>query len=377
MKILLLSEYFYPHWTGIARAFEALAVQLTEEGHSVTVLTTQFKKDLQREETHNKIHIVRSPYLFKISRTYYSIALLKDAISLCRNNNIVIINSPNSNILPLAILGKLMGKRVFIYHQGDLTLPRQTGPRVINSVLECIFDIMTIPAMALANGVSTYTADYAKNSRVMRFFMNKFHPYIPTLSLSTKKPDVQFQKKITGLKKEYKLVGFAGRFVEEKGFDILFRAIPQVIKEIPNTKFVFAGQIEIDYEPFFEKNKALIESVKEHVIFLGLLEEAELAEFYRNLDVFIISSRSDCFPLTQMEAARSGISVVVTDIPGARMLVKETGCGIIVKSEDPESLAKGIIEFLRDTSFWPSETRSRIFSKVTKFFKTYETFFLG
>lgn len=371
MKILLISEYFYPHWTGIVKAFEALATQLTEEEHSVTVLTTQFKKDLPREETYNKIHIVRSPYLFKMSRTYYSIALIKDAVLLYRNTDVVIINSPNSNILPLTVLAKLMGKRIFIYHQGDLTLPRQTGSKILTMIIERIFDLMTIPAMALASGVSTYTADYAENSRVMRFFMNKFHPYIPTLYLSTEKPDAQFQKKITGLEKEYKLVGFAGRFVEEKGFDILLQAIPGVVDAIPTVHFVFAGQTHIDYEPFFEKNKKLIESVKGHVVFLGLLNESELAEFYRNLDVFVISSRSDCFPLTQMEAARSGVPIVVTDIPGARMLVKETGCGIIVRSEDPESLAKGIINALS------SPIQSGIHDKVTKFFKTYETFFLG
>jgi len=191
----------------------------------------------------------------------------------------------------------------------------------------------------------------------------------PTLPVPTKKADSSFLKKIDNLKKNHILIGFAGRFVEEKGFDILFKSIPFVLKTYPNALLVFAGETNISYENSFQINKKLIDKYKKQIILLGLLNKSELFLFYKSLDVFVISSRSDCFPLTQMEVAICGIPLVVTDIPGARMLVKETGFGEVVLPENPQSLANGIISVL--------QTRESLIKRknnVIQFLSNYETF---
>jgi hypothetical protein len=48
-RVLLVSEYFLPHWTGISQAFFYLAQNLQDQGYDVVVLTTQFDKDLALE----------------------------------------------------------------------------------------------------------------------------------------------------------------------------------------------------------------------------------------------------------------------------------------------------------------------------------------
>jgi glycosyltransferase involved in cell wall biosynthesis len=374
MKILLVSEFYTPHWTGIVKGFAAIAKYLRSHDNEITVLTTKYQDDLPAKEKVDGVTVIRTPYLFKLSRMYYSLSLLSILWRIIKDFETVVINSPNSNILFITLIAKLKGKKVIVFHQGDLVLPRKTGNQIVNRLLEVLFTIITIPAMALADKVSTYTEDYAKHSRVMKLFMYKFFAFIPPITLSEKKPSAAFSKKMADLKKNYVLIGFAGRFVEEKGFDILFQAIPHVIKTIPNAHFVFAGQTEMSYEPFFEKNKKLIEQNKKFVTFLGLLDEANLTQFYKSLSIFVMSSRSDCFGLTQLEAALSGVPVVVADIPGARILVKETGCGALVKPEDPEDLKGEIISILNNASFWRSEAKSRIFSSITRFLKKYEDF---
>ncbi|KXK07584.1 MAG: putative poly(glycerol-phosphate) alpha-glucosyltransferase [Microgenomates bacterium OLB22] len=148
--------------------------------------------------------------------------------------------------------------------------------------------------------------------------------------------------------------------MEEKGFDILLQAIPLVLKEQPNTHFLFAGDTHISYEPFFEQVQSLIEENKEKITLLGLLDGPELTYFYKSLSLFALSSRSDCFPLTQMEAVRSGVPVVVTNIPGARMLVKETGCGIIVPAEHVKQLARAIITILQNPADYRKKTADAV-----------------
>lgn len=362
MKLLLASEYFYPHWTGIAKAFLVLAKHLQKEGHEITLLTTRFDDSLAFREQFRNLSIIRSTYQLKISRTHYSFSALFDFFKQVRLHDQVIINSPHSNILFFTLIAKIMGKRVTIFHQGDLKLPRKTGSLFTHILIERIFDILTIPSFLLADKISTYTKDYAQHSRTMRYFLYKFFAYIPKTLLPV-------SHRMQTSKHRQMRIGFAGRFVEEKGFDILYQAMDRVVKKVPSAKFVFAGNTKMDYEPFYDSQKKLFESQKKHVTYLGLLDEKKLADFYSSLDVFVLSSRSDCFPLTQTEAATAGVPIVCTDIPGARMLLNETGFGMIVAPNDFKALADGIINVLKNR-----ETYMKNQKNVIPFLKKYDSF---
>ena len=141
------------------------------------------------------------------------------------------------------------------------------------------------------------------------------------------------------------VVGFAGRFVEEKGFDFLFRAVPELVERRPDIHFVFAGEKDIPYENFFAEHEALLAAYRDRFSFLGLITEPQrMANFYGLIDLFALPSRSDCFPSTQIEAVRSGAPLVTADIPGAREIASVTGMGVLVPARDPHGLAEGILE---------------------------------
>jgi glycosyltransferase involved in cell wall biosynthesis len=145
------------------------------------------------------------------------------------------------------------------------------------------------------------------------------------------------------------VVGFAGRFVEEKGFDYLLQAVPLIAKEIPEVRFAFAGERNVVYEDFYGRWAHLFEQEPDRIASLGLLtDERELATFYAMCDAFAIPSRTDCFPSVQVEVMLSGTPVVTTDIPGARVAVQVTGAGLLVKPKDPEALAAGLVRVLRN-----------------------------
>ncbi len=367
--VLLVSEYFLPHWTGISQAFFYLAKNLQNQGFDVQVLTTQFDKKLALEEEVRGVPVMRSPYQVRISRTHYSFALLMRFFTLLPKYDWVVINSPNSNILFLSVLTKLYGKKLAIYHQGDLTLPRQTGSRAKHALMEKVFDALSIPSFLLANVTSTYTRDYAAHSRVMKYALRTFRAYIPDFKAAQGAPSKDFVKKMGALKKDHVLIGIAGRFVEEKGYEILMKAIPEIKKAVPNAHIVFAGKHLIDYEPFFELHKELVQLHKNDITFLGLLDEGDLAHFYKSIEVFVISSRSDCFPVTQIEAVHYGVPIVVTDIPGARMLVKESGFGAIAKPEDPLDLARIIIKVVTNKKKYLQNEK-----KALQFLNKYEIY---
>ena len=368
-SVLLVSEYFLPHWTGISQAFFYLTKNLQDQGFTTTVLTTQFDTKLPLKEEIRGVDIIRSPFQFQISRTHYSWRILIDFISLLPRYDWVVINSPNSNILFYSLLTKIYRKKLAIYHQGDLTLPRQTGNLFTHLIMEKLFDILSIPSFLMADIISSYTRDYAEHSRVMRHNLKSFRAYIPSFTIQKGKPSPDFRKKILTLKKKHVLIGIAGRFVEEKGYDILLEAIDRIKKEVPSAHIVFAGKHKMDYEPYFDFHKKLIGAHKNDITFLGLLGPGDLSLFYSHLDVFVLSSRSDCFPVTQIEVVVHGIPIVVTNIPGARMLVKETGFGLLAKPEDADDVSEKIVEVLKHKKKYIQAQK-----KALQFLGTYETF---
>ena len=97
--VLMVSEYYPPHWTGLSNSFHLLAQNLQKQGYKVEVLTTLFDKTTLKEDSVDGVPVTRVPYQVKISRTHYSGLILIEFIKRLKQHTTVIINSPNSNIL--------------------------------------------------------------------------------------------------------------------------------------------------------------------------------------------------------------------------------------------------------------------------------------
>jgi len=344
-KILIVTDYFYPHWTGISKSIYYL-IKTKFNNINFDILTVNHSKKLKKEEKIFNSKIFREPYLFSISRAKYSISIIFKFISLINNYDEILINSPCVNILFFSIITKVFRKKLIIFHQGDLILPKG----FFNKIIEKIFDISSLVSFYLANKISTYTKDYGIYSRVIKFFLKKFTPIIIPIYVKKQKLNKKSKlfKKLINLKKNKKILfGFAGRFVEEKGFDILFDAINHVTKKNKNFHFVFAGETNIKYENFFQKNLEKYKKIKKHLALLGLLEKKELSYFYQLIDFIVIPSRSDCFNLVQAEAMLFKKPSIVSNIPGASYLIKKTNFGLIFKKENYKDLAQKIIKAIK------------------------------
>ena len=340
-KILIATDYFYPHWTGISKSIYYL-IKTKFKSIKFDILTVNHNNKLKNEEKMFNSSIYRQPYIFSISRAKYSISIIFKFINIIKNYDGVLINSPCTNILFFSFITKIFKKKLIIFHQGDLILPNG----VFNKIIEKIFDISSIISFYLSDKISTYTKDYAVHSRIIKFFLKKFTPLLLPIYLKKEKLNKQsaLYKKLIHIKKNKKILfGFAGRFVEEKGFDVLFDAINYVTKTTKNLHFVFSGETNIEYEKFFYKNLEKYEKIKNNLTLIGLLNEKELSYFYQLIDFIIIPSRSDCFNLVQAEAMFFKKPSIVSNIPGASYLVKQTGFGLIFKKENYQDLAKKII----------------------------------
>lgn len=356
MKILVTLTYYYPHWTGLTAYAKRLAEGLAQRGHDITVLTSQYLPELEREEFYNGVRIVRLPILTHMSRGVIMPQFIGALNRFAQENDVLQVHTPMLETNLVTRIGLLHHKPTVITHHGDLVMPNNPRDQFIERVTTAL---MTQGEREAAR-ITVHSCDYADNSKFLSPFRAKLACIYPPVEIPEPNLDQVAQWRAELGLTNHKLVGFAGRFVEEKGFDYLLQAIPHVRAKIPNVKFVYAGEINVVYEHFFDRWRHLVDQERASIVTLGLIrDQQQLANFYAMCDVFALPSRTDCFPSVQIEAMLSGTPVVATNIPGAREVVRVTGMGKLVTPRDPQAIANGLVEVLQNRDAYV-KTRAQV-----------------
>jgi glycosyltransferase involved in cell wall biosynthesis len=127
----------------------------------------------------------------------------------------------------------------------------------------------------------------------------------------------------------------------------LIQAIPQVIQEVENARFLILGSGKLT-EELIRQAQAL--KVKDYVRFLGRIPQGEMAKYLTMSDIYVSTSLSDGTSASLLEAMACQLVVVVTDIPANREWLENGKSGELVPRRDPASLAKSIVKLLKDGS---------------------------
>lgn len=344
VKILSILTFYYPHWTGLTTYAWRIAEGLAARGHEVTVLTTRHSPELARDELLNGVRVVRLRPVARFSRGMLAPAFPYAAARLIAHHDVVQIHTPLPEALLVATLCRALDRPLVMTHHGDVVMPAGWFNQAVQ---RAAFAILWA-AGHLADVVTSYSQDYAEHSPLLRSLREKVACIYPPVEIPEPDPAAAAAWKVALGLQDRLLVGFAGRWVEEKGFDYLLQALPLIRQVYPEVHLVYAGERQVVYENFYARCLPLIEKEREHLTFLGLLRDPQqMANFYAMCDLFALPSRSDMMALVQVEAMLCGTPVVATDIPGARVVVRETGFGRLARPHDPQSLAEAIIETLR------------------------------
>jgi glycosyltransferase involved in cell wall biosynthesis len=126
---------------------------------------------------------------------------------------------------------------------------------------------------------------------------------------------------------------------------LLIRAIPIVLREEPETKFLIAGDgAEKEVLEREVKNLNINSSVK----FLGRVPHEEMPNLLSQADIYVSTSLHDGTSVSLLEAMGSGTFPVVTDIPANQEWIMNGENGFLVPIDDERYLANKIIEAIRD-----------------------------
>ncbi len=345
LKILVSLLYYHPHPTGLTIYVQRVAEELARRGHEVTVLTARYDSSLPRDEKmHNGVRIVRLWTLpFTISRGMLMPAWPWAALALALQHDVLWANLPMLETLPLALVSRLSGRAIIATHHGDLILPATPRNRIISSLMFNFYSVLARRAARLV----AYSEDYADHSSWLAPFRQKVQVIAPPIRMPAPDPQRAAELRAAWSPEGGPLIGFAGRFVQEKRPDLLLRALEVVTVAFPQARVVFAGQYDIAYENYRERHAELLQRWRDRIVFLGVLDGMQaMADFYAACDVLALSSDSECFALVQVEAMLCGTPVVMTDTPGGRVPVRVTGMGRLARVGDWRSLGEALVAVL-------------------------------
>jgi glycosyltransferase involved in cell wall biosynthesis len=155
-------------------------------------------------------------------------------------------------------------------------------------------------------------------------------------------------------------VCFVGRVELVKGTGYLLQAWKRLA--LPNAELVLAGEVRPEI-------KTLLETYADSTVrTTGVLSAAELAELYRESDLFVFPSVNEGLAQVLLEAMASGLPVVASDLSGADDCVTEGKEGFIVPARDVDRLSEAILWCYRhqdETRAMGRAARAKIESQFT------------
>lgn len=139
-----------------------------------------------------------------------------------------------------------------------------------------------------------------------------------------------------------------GRMQYIKGTDVALRALARLRADgVPaRLTMLGAGSGGPDTRDFEDLAANL--GIADAVDFLPPVPPAELAQFYRQVDLVVVPSRSESFGIAAAEAAASGACVLASRVGGLPSVVIDQVTGVLVAPGDAQELARAAAELLAD-----------------------------
>lgn len=145
--------------------------------------------------------------------------------------------------------------------------------------------------------------------------------------------------------KNTKIVLAVGRLTHIKGFDLLLEAWVKVNRIMPDWKLKIVGEGEerTYLTDFIEKNK-----LNSSVELTGNTDN--ISEYYKQAEIFCLSSRFEGFGMVLIEALAFGLPIVSFDCEAGPAEILENTGSVLVTNGDTDFLASSLVELMNDNT---------------------------
>jgi glycosyltransferase involved in cell wall biosynthesis len=322
-----------------------LAVNMAKRGHEVSIFTTSIDRKNSIEKKENMV-IYRYAKNFKVGRSNLSFGLFYKPAKYQLD---VIHAHLSVKIDGLAAL--LHAKRekipLIVTHHADTNV--YSGFIHKTRIVYLFSSYVIKKSFSYADIIISPSKYYIDESRFLGKHRDKT-VVIPN-GINVDEFDISYSreecKEKLSLLLDDKIVLFLSALSSQKGPDVLLKAMPKILKKVPNAKLVFVGggKMRNDLEALSKRR-----DIEKHVKFVGFVEESLKPLYYKAADVFCLPSTTshESFGIVNLEAMACSVPIVASKIGGVPDVVKDGENGLLVPPKDSEVLADAIIYLLEN-----------------------------
>jgi glycosyltransferase involved in cell wall biosynthesis len=142
-----------------------------------------------------------------------------------------------------------------------------------------------------------------------------------------------------GLSDDAVLVGSLGNIRPAKAYNILIEAVPQVLAEYPNVHFVIAGDPKKSLMAVLQQRVNEL-GIEKNIHFIGF--QNDCAAMLAQMELFLLSSSSEGFSISTIEAMATGLPVIATKCGGPEEIITHQKNGWLIEKGCAEAIAEGV-----------------------------------
>lgn len=346
MKILYISDVYFPRVNGVSTSIKTFVNQLQKLGHQVDLIAPDYGNDVVGDHFVKRVP-ARSIYfdpedrLMKFGRALKLLPELKKA-----RYDIIHVNTPFvAHYLGLKLARRLSIPCVETYHtffedylhhylpwvpqKAARGLARLISKKQCNSV-----DAIVVPSQPMLNVLRTYGIGVTAN-------------VIPTglQDDSFQEADGLMFKQKYEIDNSRPMLLYVGRIAFEKNIPFLFEITKILVEGNPSVLLVIAGEGPAEKALH---QLAVTLKIEDNVKFIGYLDRStELNACYKSADVFVFSSKSETQGLVLLEAMAQGTPVVaIAELGTASILIE--GEGALIAPDDATVFAGRVASLIDD-----------------------------
>jgi 1,2-diacylglycerol 3-alpha-glucosyltransferase len=348
MRILMISDVYFPRVNGVSTSIQTFRRELAELGHRTVLIAPAYPASYPEEDGILRVRSSRVPFdpEDRMMRADDIRRLLPDLDD--RNFDLVHVQTPFvAHYLGVELASKLGVPVVETYHTFFEEYLFHYIPFLPKTWLRGL-------ARRFSRGQSQRVDALIVPSSAMRDRLAEYGVGTPMHVLPTGIPAADFSRgdgagfrRRHGIAPGRPMLLFVGRVAFEKNIGFLLRALELALQRVPDLLLVIAG--EGPALAHLRKESAR-RSLQDHVLFVGYLDRRHgLPDCYSAADAFVFASRTETQGLVLLEAMALGLPVISTAVMGTRDIVGPQR-GALVPHDDEADFAAKIVQLVADAA---------------------------
>jgi glycogen(starch) synthase len=347
MNIAIFASQFYPHIGGVEELMRQLAREQLRRGDRPLIVSGHWPNTLPAEEKFEGLSIRRYGFCLPGPNLRQMLSFLLHrpgtVSKICHD-----LRTHKTDLIHIQCVGPnayyaLLAKRrlkipLVVTLQGELTMdatgfyghPASYGERLLPMVLKEADAITACSQHTLTEAEKFFGSNFGKRGHVI-------HNGVRTEEFLNATSYIHTRPYILGI----------GRFVPQKGFDVLLRAFAMTVRGGNETHDLLLAGDGYERDDLERLSGEL--GISSRVRFLGNVPHADAIHLFAGCSFCVLPSRShEGLPVVSLEAMAAGKAVIASHVGGISEAVVDGRTGMLVPPEDASALSEAMTRLLSD-----------------------------